>query len=72
MFQNKIKLEELRKNFFFSPNELLVLDEWFKLGPSRNSYVECLGCEERLEIKEIEIVVINQVSEKLVAKAIEG
>ena len=55
-----------------SPDKLLVLNQWFKLRPSWDSYVEGFSCEERLEIKQIEIVVINQVSEQLVAKAIEG
>ena len=55
-----------------SPDKLLIFDEGFKLGPSWDGDVESLRREERLEVKEIEIVVINEVSEKLVAKTIEG
>ena len=55
-----------------SPDELLVLDERLKLGSSWDGEVQSLGREEGLEVKEVEVVVINKVSKKLVAKAIES
>lgn len=54
------------------PYQLLILHEWFKLWSSRNGNVECFSCEERLEIKEVEVVVINKICQQLVAKTIEG
>lgn len=42
-----------------SPNELLVLHKWLKLWSPRDGQVQSLGCKERLDIEEVEIVVIN-------------
>ena len=50
----------------------MVFDEWFKFWSSRNGNVESFSREERLQIKKVEIVVVNKISEELVAKAIES
>lgn len=56
----------------FISNELLVLYQGFKLWAPRNGQIESLGSEERLQIKQIEVIIIHQISEQLVTKAIEG
>lgn len=53
------------------PNELLVFDKRLKLGASRDGQVQSLGREERLHVKQVEVVIINKVCEQLVAKAIQ-
>lgn len=55
-----------------SPNQLLIFDQWFKLWATRDGQIESFGSKERLEVKQIEVVVIHKVGEKLVAKAMEG
>ena len=48
-----------------------VLDEGLKLGATRDSHVESLGCEERLQVKQVVVVVINQVCEQLIGQSIQ-
>lgn len=55
-----------------SPNECLVLDKRFKFGTSRNGQVEGFGCEERFDVKQVKVVVVDKVCQELVAKAIES
>ena len=43
-------------------DQLLIFHERFKLWPSWNCKIQRFGCEERLEIKQIEVIVINQIS----------
>ena len=40
-------------------DQLLVLHQRLKFWPPRNGQVECFGCEERLQVKQVEIIVIN-------------
>ena len=34
-------------------------DEWLKLETARNGYVERLGCEEGLEVKQVKVVLVD-------------
>lgn len=52
----------LADDYFFDVVELVPVlvvvvgffDDWLKLGTARNGYVERLGCEEGLEVKQVE------------------
>lgn len=50
---------------------LLILDERFELGSTRYGQVESLGSEERLDVKQVEIVFVHKVSEKLACQAVQ-
>lgn len=52
--------------------EVNISDQGLKLGPPRDGHVKGLGCEEGFEVKQIEIVVVNQVCEQLVSQSVEG
>ena len=47
-------------------------NKWLKLGSSWDGQVECLGSEEGLQVKEVKVVVVYEVCQQLVAKAIQG
>ena len=55
-----------------SPDEMLVFDERLKLGSSRDGQVQGFGCEEGFDVKQVEVVVVNQICEQLVAEAMQG
>ena len=55
----------------YSPDLLLFLDKGLKLGSTRNGNVQCLGREKGLQVKQIKVVVIHQVCQQLVTKAIQ-
>lgn len=48
-----------------------VLDQWLELGSSRNSHVQCLGCEEALRIKQVEEVAVHQIGQQLIRQSVE-
>lgn len=48
-----------------------ISNERLELGPSRNSHVQCLGGEECFQVKQIEVVVIHQVSEQLICQPVQ-
>ena len=48
-----------------------VLDQRLELGPARNGHVERFGREERLEVEQIKVVVVDQVRQQLVRQSVE-
>ena len=51
--------------------ELFVLDERFKLGSARDRHIERLGCEERLEVEQVEVVVVHKVCQQLIGQSVQ-
>lgn len=49
-----------------------IFDQRLKLGASRNGQIECLSSEEGLEVKQVEVVFVYQVSQQLVGQTVEG
>ena len=52
--------------------EIDVSDQGLKLGTPRDSHVQGFGCEECLQIKQVEVVSIHQVSQQLIGQTIQG
>ena len=50
---------------------LLVLDKRLELGTARDGQVKRLGREERLEVEQIEVVLVDEIGDELVGEAIE-
>ena len=48
-----------------------VFDEWLELWPSWYGQIESLSRKERLQIKKIEVVLVDEVCNKLIGEAIE-
>jgi hypothetical protein len=40
--------------------------EWFKLGTSRNSHIQSFGREKALFVEKVKVILINQITKKLV------
>jgi len=51
--------------------KFFVFHEWFKLWAARNCEVQSLGSEERLHVKQIEVVVINEISQQLIGQTVQ-
>lgn len=49
----------------------IFLDQRFELWTTGDSLIERLRSEERLQIEEIKVVVVDQISEKLITKSVE-
>ena len=71
------KLTQLNKTGslgnFYSLNSLecLIFDKWFKLRASGDGKVKSLGGEKGLEVEDVKIVVIHQVSEQLTSQSVQ-
>lgn len=45
--------------------------EWLKLGTTWNGHVEGFGCEEALLVEQVEVVLVNEVTEELVGQSVQ-
>ena len=76
-FMIDTKLTQLNKtgslSNFYSLNSLecLIFDKWFELRASGDGEVKSLGGEKGLEVKNVKIVVIHQVSEQLTSQSVQ-
>ena len=50
---------------------VLITDKRLKFRPTRNGNVQGFGCEKRLQVKQVEIIVVDQISQQLVSKTIQ-
>ena len=49
-----------------------IFDQWLKFGTARNSHVQCFSSEERFQVEQVEVVVVDQICQKLIGQTIEG
>ena len=52
---------------WWSSPDVVILDQWLELRATRNRHVQSFRCEETLGIKQIEEIIVNQVSQELVS-----
>ena len=50
---------------------LWVSEQWLKLGTSRNGHVQGFGGEETLLVKQVKVVFVNEVTQKLVRESMQ-
>ena len=48
-----------------------VFHKRFKLWAARNCEIQSFGCEERLHIEQVEVVVIDEVRQQLIGQSIQ-